>query len=70
MKLNINNNTLKSIAIASFAIGMLNNTKTAEAVNIRVSIENISPSNGVAITPVWVGFHDGTFDSYDGGSSV
>jgi len=36
-------------------------------IDVSVTIENIGPSNGVAITPVWVGFHDGSFDSYDGG---
>lgn len=32
-----------------------------------VTIENIAPSDGVALTPVWVGFHTGSFDSYNGG---
>ncbi len=46
---------------------------TASAVQantlFRVEIENIGPTGGVAITPVWVGFHDGSFDSYNGGLS-
>ncbi len=36
---------------------------------VRVTIENTSPLGGVALTPVWVGFHDGSFDSYNGGLS-
>ena len=32
-----------------------------------VRIKNIAPTEGVAITPVWVGFHSGNFDSYNGG---
>ena len=28
-----------------------------------------APDGGVALTPVWVGFHDGSFDSYNGGLS-
>lgn len=32
-----------------------------------VKVENISPVDGVALTPVWVGFHSGSFDSYNGG---
>lgn len=39
----------------------------AETVEVVVQIENIAPTNGVAITPVWVGFHNGNFDSYNGG---
>ena len=37
------------------------------AVNVKVTVTNNSPENGVAITPLWVGFHDGSFDSYNGG---
>jgi hypothetical protein len=40
----------------------------ANALSVRVTIENHAPPNGVFITPVWVGFHDGTFDIYDMGS--
>lgn len=36
-------------------------------VTVRVSVESLAPTGGVALTPVWVGFHDGSFDSYDGG---
>ena len=32
-----------------------------------VSVENLSPNQGTAITPVWVGFHNGEFDTYDRG---
>ncbi len=34
---------------------------------VMVTIENVSPEDGVAITPIWVGFHSGSFDSYNGG---
>ena len=33
-----------------------------------VTITNNAPTGGVALTPVWIGFHDGTFDTYDGGT--
>lgn len=36
--------------------------------SVVVTIENAQPSRGVFLTPVWMGIHDGTFDSYDGGS--
>ena len=35
--------------------------------SVMVMIDNISPEGGVALTPVWVGFHNGNFDSYNGG---
>ena len=39
------------------------------AAQIEVTITNHSPADGVYITPLWVGFHDGSFDSYNGGLS-
>ncbi len=32
---------------------------------LSVSIENRAPQSGTNITPVWVGFHNGGFDTYD-----
>ncbi|MGF1494166.1 MAG: spondin domain-containing protein [Microcoleaceae cyanobacterium] len=37
---------------------------------VTISIENLAPENGTFITPVWFGFHDGTFDTYDRGRPV
>jgi hypothetical protein len=38
------------------------------AQNIRVTVENLAPNQGTFLTPVWVGFHNGTFDLYDSGA--
>lgn len=32
-----------------------------------VSIQNLAPNQGTRLTPVWVGFHNGEFDTYDRG---
>jgi hypothetical protein len=32
---------------------------------VRVSIKNSSPENGTFLTPFWVAFHDGVFDTYN-----
>ncbi|MDF1837994.1 MAG: spondin domain-containing protein [Planctomycetota bacterium] len=40
----------------------------AQETRVNVVIENLAPSNGTFQTPFWVGFHDGGFDSYDGGA--
>jgi hypothetical protein len=44
----------------------------AESVMVKghVKVTNMAPDKGTCQTPVWVGIHDGTFDSYDGGSTV
>ena len=30
-----------------------------------MSVENLSPANGLYLGPMWAGFHDGTFDLYN-----
>lgn len=40
----------------------------AEQQRVIVTIENLAPSQGTFQTPHWVGFHDGIFDIYDGGT--
>ena len=40
------------------------------ATDLRVTISSNAPSEGVTMTPVWVGFHNGSFDSYDGGTAA
>ncbi|MGK0190316.1 MAG: hypothetical protein ACI9R3_006139 [Verrucomicrobiales bacterium] len=37
-------------------------------VNVRVTFTNNAPAGGTYMTPPWVGFHDGNFDSYDSGA--
>jgi predicted outer membrane repeat protein len=37
----------------------------AMSVGVRVIIENRAPENGTYLTPFWVGFHSGGFDSHD-----
>jgi hypothetical protein len=39
-----------------------------DAVKVVVKIESLAPENGVYFSPVWVGFHDGSFDLFDVGS--
>jgi hypothetical protein len=45
-------------------------SSAATAATIRVTIENLAPTNGTFVTPVWVGFHNGTFDLYDRGATA
>jgi hypothetical protein len=37
---------------------------------LRVEVTNNAPAGGVAITPLWLGFHDGSFDLFDPGAAV
>ena len=42
----------------------------ASAFEVKVKVENLSPTGGVYFTPLWVGFHDGSFDLYDRGAAA
>jgi hypothetical protein len=37
----------------------------AGAVPITVTVENLAPQSGFFVTPVWVAFHNGSFDTFD-----
>jgi hypothetical protein len=54
------------------ALSALVLTASAQAdhhiVNVVVKVESLVPENGVYFSPVWVGFHDGSFDLFDVGS--
>lgn len=39
-----------------------------QAVELRVTVENLNTAGGLYFTPVWVGFHGGDFDLFDAGS--
>ena len=34
-------------------------------VQVTVKIENLAPENGIYLSPFWVGFHNGNFDTFD-----
>lgn len=52
-------------AVVGFSLAGL---ASAGDMQIQVTIENLAQSNGVALSPFTVGFHDGTFDAFDIGS--
>ena len=55
------------IAIA-LAAGLTSLSAAAEQTRVTVTIENLAPAQGTNQTPHWVGFHDGNFDIYNGGT--
>ena len=49
------------------AIGMIGVASAQQSV--RITVENLQPSDGFYATPFWVGFHDGSFDLFDAGTA-
>lgn len=43
---------------------------SAQPVQIRVTVENTAPTNSVAFAPLRLGFHSGTFDSFNNGEAA
>lgn len=39
----------------------------AQLTTVRVRVTNLAPANGTALTPVWLGIHDGTFRTFTSG---
>ncbi len=59
--------SIRSITASTVLVACL--AAPTAAGEIQVTVSNNSPDGGVFLTPVWVGFHDGSFDSYNGGLS-
>lgn len=52
------------LQLASIFFGVAVST-VAAAVPVTITVENLSPEDGLFMTPFWVGLHDGSFDVYD-----
>lgn len=54
----------------ALALGLSSGVVFAEQTRITVTIENLAPAQGTNQTPHWVGFHNGEFDIYNGGTAA
>ncbi len=45
-------------------------SSASQAAMVEVEVTNLFETDGLAFTPVWMGFHDGNFDTFDVGSSA
>ena len=60
---------MKKLVFAICAFALAVPQINAQTQQVRVDVVSNAPMGGVALTPLWVGFHDGSFDSYNGGLS-
>ncbi len=56
-----------SIALAAATLTLGAVTQAAQAADVKVTLTQLAPVGGVGIAPLWVGFHNGSFDSFDAG---
>jgi len=54
-------------AICILAVAGFVATESQAQQQVRVEVTSNAPMGGAAITPLWVGFHDGSFDTFDAG---
>lgn len=55
-------------ALSLAVVGLCQPQATAQ--NLKITVENLSPSTGFFLTPVWYGLHDGSFDLFDIGGAA
>lgn len=61
---------MKRIAIAVVSTLAVSGLAHAQPVELRVTIQNLAPANSVSFAPLRVGFHNGTFDSFNNGMAA
>lgn len=61
------NITCWTLTVVALALSTLIAPLQAETQDIIVTIENLAPEGGIYFTPVWLGFHNGSFDLFDPG---
>jgi hypothetical protein len=65
----LKNKIIRKATPIAFAIAaVLSTSAHAALVDITVSVENLAQENGVTFAPLRLGFHNGTFDSFDNNS--
>lgn len=59
------------IAVCVFSAATLIAAESeAQTQQVRVEVTSNSPTGGAAITPLWVGFHNGSFDTFNVGATA
>ena len=57
----------RTLLLSAVFVSLAASTASGQLTRVRVTVENLAPSQGTFQTPFWIGFHDGTFDLYDMG---
>ncbi len=61
---------MRNAILGTVALVTLTLAASASAENVLVTVENNQPMGGFSFTPLWHGFHDGSFDAFDAGSAA
>jgi hypothetical protein len=58
------------VGLLACAAGGVAQNQAQGQVQLRVSVQNLSPANSLSFAPLRVGFHNGTFDSFNNGQTA
>ncbi len=57
-------------AVVGFTLASLAGSAGAQPVEVKVTVQNLAPTNSIAFAPLRVGFNNGTYDSFNNGTSA
>ena len=57
----------KHLSLSCLFLGLLVVARPARAEHVVIQVESLAPENGLFLSPMWVGFHNGSFDMFDAG---
>lgn len=60
----------KLLVLTSLTLTLILPSSLNAQQSIRVTVENLQSADGFYFTPVWLGFHDGSFDLFDAGQTA
>ena len=70
-EMNLTLSTIARRVIVTFVVlGTIATAGSAIAQPLRIDVENLSPTGGFFLTPLWYGLHDGGFDLFDVGGAA
>lgn len=58
----------RNVLATIVALGAIATASPATAATLKITVENIGPVGGGVATPLWFGFHDGSFNTFDAGA--
>lgn len=61
---------MRRILVSSIVLAAASLGAQAQNVQVRVTIQNLSPTSSVSFAPLRVGFHNGTFDAFNNGQAA
>ncbi|MCU0626230.1 MAG: spondin domain-containing protein, partial [Gemmatimonadaceae bacterium] len=62
--------SLRRLALSGASVVVLAASLAAQPQQVRIRVTNLAPVNGTALTPVWLGIHDGSFNLFTPGMAA